>query len=209
MNQSYMINLIETRKEAKMDQHIEIEYKNLLAKQDFERLLHFFKIEQKQFFTQKNHYFDTKEFDLKGQASALRIREKNGTYELTLKQPAVEGKLESNQMITKEEAEGFLKDGRFPAGAVQAIIQEAGLNPQEFSCFGTLQTDRAELEYRGGLIVLDHSFYEGKEDYELEYEVEDPQAGKKIFVELLESLNIPLQKTENKVKRFYKARFGE
>ena len=142
-------------------------------------------------------------FDLKSQASALRIREKNETFELTLKQPAAEGKLESNQMITKQEAAAFLKDGQFPAGAVQAIIKQAGLNPLQFTCFGTLRTDRAEISYRGGLIVLDHSYYGGKEDYELEYEVEDAQAGQKIFMELLETLNIPLQKTENKVKRFY------
>ena len=48
-----------------MDQHIEIEYKNLLTKQDFERLQQFFKIESNQFFTQQNHYFDTKDFRLK------------------------------------------------------------------------------------------------------------------------------------------------
>ncbi len=192
-----------------MDQHIEIEYKNLLTKQDFERLQQFFKIESNQFFTQQNHYFDTKDFDLKSQASALRIREKNETFELTLKQPAAEGKLESNQMITKQEAAAFLKDGQFPAGAVQAIIKQVGLNPLQFTCFGTLRTDRAEISYRGGLIVLDHSYYGGKEDYELEYEVEDAQAGQKIFMELLETLNIPLQKTENKVKRFYQVRFGK
>lgn len=192
-----------------MDQHIEIEYKNLLTKQDFERLLQFFKIEPNQFFTQQNHYFDTKNFNLKSQASALRIREKNETFELTLKQPAAEGKLESNQTISKQEAEAFLNDGQFPAGAVQNIIIQAGINPLNFTCFGTLRTDRAEISYRGGLIVLDHSFYAGKEDYELEYEVEDAQAGQKIFIELLETLNIPLQKTENKVKRFYQVRFGK
>ena len=190
-----------------MDQHIEIEYKNLLSKQDFERLLQFFKIEPNQFFTQQNHYFDTEDFALKSQGTALRIREKNETFELTSKQPAVEGKLETNQAITKQEAELFLKDGQFPAGAVQDIIKQAGLNPLQFNYFGTLRTDRAEVNYRGGLIVLDHSFYAGKEDYELEYEVEDAQAGQKIFIELLETLNIPQQKTENKVKRFYKSTF--
>lgn len=192
-----------------MEQHIEIEYKNLLTKQDFKRLLQFFKIEPNQFFTQQNHYFDTKNFDLKSQASALRIREKNETFELTLKQPAAEGKLESNQTITKQEAEAFLSDGQFPDGAVQNIIKQAGLDPLIFKSFGTLRTDRAEISYRGGLIVLDHSYYAGKEDYELEYEVEDAQAGQKIFIELLETLNIPYQKTENKVKRFYQARFGK
>jgi uncharacterized protein YjbK len=192
-----------------MNQHIEIEYKNLLTKQDFERLMQYFKIARSDFFSQQNHYFDTHDFDLKNQASALRIREKNESFELTLKQPAPQGKLESNQAISSKEAEAFLNEGLFPAGAVQEIIKQAGLNPQDFTYFGTLRTDRAEVSYLGGLIVLDHSFYVGKEDYELEYEVEDAQVGQKIFIELLETLEIPLQKTENKVKRFFQARFSE
>ena len=146
---------------------------------------------------------------LKNQASALRIREKNESFELTLKQPAPQGKLESNQAISYKEAEAFLNERLFPAGAVQEIIKQAGLNPQTFTCFGTLRTARAEVSYLGGLIVLDHSFYVGKEDYELEYEVEDAQVGQMIFMELLETLEIPLQKTENKVKRFFQARFNE
>jgi uncharacterized protein YjbK len=192
-----------------MNQHIEIEYKNLLTKENFERLMQHFDITQNDFFSQQNHYFDTDNFDLKNQSSALRIREKNGCFELTLKQPAAQGKLETNQMISLKEAKSFLNEGLFPAGAVQGIIRQAGLNPLDFTCFGTLQTDRAEVNYLGGLIVLDHSFYVGKEDYELEYEVEDAGIGQKIFIELLETLEIPLQKTENKVKRFFQARFNE
>src|SRR4051812_48650717 len=170
-----MIKTKGNREEEIMDQHIEIEYKNLLARKDFNRLSQFFQINSSQFFTQQNHYFDTKDFDLKKLASALRIREKNKTFELTLKQPAAEGKLESNQAIYKTDAEAFLNEGLFPAGEVQAIIKQAGLNPLDFKYFGTLRTDRAEVSYRGGLIVLDHSFYAEKEDYELEYEVEDAQ----------------------------------
>lgn len=190
-----------------MKQHIEIEFKNLLTKESFKRISQFFQIESNTFISQHNHYFDTNHFDLKKQNSALRIREKQETFELTLKQPATEGLLESNQIILKKEAEAFLNKGRFPKGEIQKIIIQAGLNPLEFKCFGTLRTDRAEKNYRGGVIVLDHSFYAGKEDYELEYEVEDAEVGKKIFIELLETLEIPLQKTENKVKRFYQATF--
>ena len=192
-----------------MNQHIEIEYKNLLTKKDFDQLSQYFQIKPNQFFTQQNHYFDTNDFDLKNQSSALRIREKNETFELTLKQPASVGKLESNQVISKQEAAAFLNENRFPVGAVQEIIKQIGLNPLEFQCFGTLRTDRVEVSYQGGLIVLDHSFYSGKEDYELEYEVEDAKIGQKIFIELLETLEIPLQKTENKVKRFFQASFDQ
>lgn len=204
-----MIKIESNREEEIMNQHIEIEYKNLLTKKDFEQLSQYFQIKPNQFFTQQNHYFDTNDFDLKNQSSALRIREKNETFELTLKQPASVGKLESNQVISKQEAEAFLNENRFPVGAVQEIIKQIGLNPLDFQCFGTLRTDRVEVSYRGGLIVLDHSFYSGKEDYELEYEVEDAKIGQKIFIELLETLEIPLQKTENKVKRFFHASFGQ
>lgn len=204
-----MIKIESNREEEIMNQHIEIEYKNLLTKKDFDQLSQYFQIKPNQFFTQQNHYFDTNDFDLKNQSSALRIREKNETFELTLKQPASVGKLESNQVISKQEAAAFLNENRFPVGAVQEIIKQIGLNPLEFQCFGTLRTDRVEVSYQGGLIVLDHSFYSGKEDYELEYEVEDAKIGQKIFIELLETLEIPLQKTENKVKRFFQASFDQ
>ena len=101
-----------------MNQHIEIEFKNLLTKEAFERISQFFQIDSSTFVSQQNHYFDTSHFDLKKQNSALRIREKQETFELTLKQPAAEGLLESNQMILKKEAEAFLNEGRFPKGAM-------------------------------------------------------------------------------------------
>jgi uncharacterized protein YjbK len=204
-----MIKVTCMRKDINMDQHIEIEFKNLLTKEDFERISQFFQVKPSHFFSQQNHYFDTGHFDLKKQNSALRIREKNETFELTLKQPAAEGKLESNQAISKQQADAFLQEGLFPDGAVRELIIQTGLNPLDFSYFGTLRTDRAETSYQGGLIVLDHSFYADKEDYELEYEVDNASIGEKIFIELLETLNISLQKTENKVKRFYQARFNE
>ena len=46
-----------------------------------------------------------------------------------------------------------------------------------------------------------------KEDYELEYEVTNFSTGQKIFIELLKTLNIPVRQTDNKIKRFYKAKF--
>lgn len=186
-----------------MEQHIEIEFKNLLTQEHFKKLINFFQPDS--FVSQENYYFDTALFELKKQASALRIREKNQKFELTLKQPSEVGLLESNQLITKQFAEAFIQNGSFPTGSIQELIVQAGLDPKAFTCFGSLRTERAEIEYHGGIIVLDHSFYAGKEDYELEYEVEDAQLGKKIFMELLEKLEIPLQKTENKIKRFYQA----
>ena len=192
-----------------MNQHIEIEFKNLLNEKEFNQLMDHFQINPSTFKTQQNHYFDTVNFRLKSQNSALRIREKNGQHELTLKQPANEGLLETNQAISKDTADAFLKAGIFPKGPVRNLIMENDLNPDDFTCFGTLQTDRSEFPFQGGLLVLDHSSYMGQEDYELEYEVTDLKDGQKKFLKLLESLQIPVRETENKVKRFYRAKFSE
>jgi len=192
-----------------MNQHIEIEFKNLLNKKEFRQLIDYFHVGASKFKTQKNHYFDTPGFSLKKQDSALRIREKNGHYELTLKQPAAEGLLETNQDIPEETAYAFLKHNIFPDGGIRHLILECGIDPKDFTCFGTLKTDRFEFPYKEGLIVLDHSSYLNQEDFELEYEVTDAKAGKKNFLTLLETLQIPVRETENKVKRFYRAKFQE
>ncbi|MGE7183262.1 CYTH domain-containing protein [Peribacillus sp. NPDC006672] len=192
-----------------MSQHIEIEFKNLLNENEFRQLIDYFHIGAQNFKSQKNHYFDTFEFHLKSLDSALRIREKNGRYELTLKQPATEGLLETNQDISKETAYAFLNQNTFPEGEIQQLIIECGINPKDLTCFGTLKTDRYEFPYKEGLLVLDHSSYLNQEDFELEYEVTDAKAGKENFLTLLETLQIPERETENKVKRFYRAKFQE
>ncbi|WP_285767569.1 CYTH domain-containing protein [Peribacillus sp. SI8-4] len=192
-----------------MDQHIEIEFKNLLDKREFVQLIDHFKIDASGFTSQLNHYFDTSGFELKTRSSALRIRAKNERFELTLKQPASEGLLETNQAITDEEATAFLKHGTFPKGVILRLLTEEGFDTDAFTCFGTLETNRFEFSYKEGLLVLDHSSYLDQEDYELEYEVTDAKAGKNIFLSLLESLHIPERKTENKVKRFYRAKFKD
>ncbi len=192
-----------------MTQNIEIEFKNMLTKIEYESLLKYFKISQSQIFSQENHYFDTPDFALKSNNSALRIRKKGGTYEMTLKQPANEGLLETNQVIGEEEVLMAIHQGILPTGIIRSLIEEYQISFSTIEYFGSLITERVELEYKQGLLVLDHSIYLSKEDYELEYEVEDYQFGEKIFLELLKQLKIPSRKTENKIVRFYKQKFDQ
>ncbi|MEH7129420.1 CYTH domain-containing protein [Neobacillus drentensis] len=192
-----------------MTQNIEIEFKNMLTKIEYESLLKYFKISQSQIFSQENHYFDTPDFALKSNNSALRIRKKSGTYEMTLKQPANVGLLETNQVIGEEEVLMAIHQGILPTGIIRSLIEEYQISFSTIEYFGSLITERVELEYKQGLLVLDHSIYLSKEDYELEYEVEDYQFGEKIFLELLKQLKIPSRKTENKIVRFYKQKFDQ
>lgn len=188
-----------------MSRNIEIEFKNLITETEFHLLLKTFNITNKDFFTQVNHYFDTKEFELKQLNSALRIREISGSYELTLKKPAKEGLLEINDRLNKNEAQQFLNEIIIPEGEVGNELKKLNIKIEELTLLGSLRTDRAEVKYKEGLLVLDHSFYNDQEDYEVEYEVANYEQGKEDFFLLLDQLKIVKQKTDNKIKRLFTA----
>lgn len=190
-----------------MKQEIEIEYKNLLSKDEFEVLMKNFHIEQSDFFTQENHYFDTMNFSLMSKGCAFRIRKKQSVYTATLKQPHKQGILETHQQLSEEQAL-LLLDGKKSLDTIEGKIIDTicavGINPNDIVFLGTLKTDRAELEHEGNLLVLDHSYYLGHEDYELEYEVKDAIKGKQTFSMLLKQYDIIEKPTDNKISRFFK-----
>lgn len=192
-----------------MSQEIEIEFKNLLTKQEFTLLKNYFNLTDALFIKQDNHYFDTPTFSLKEQGCALRIRKKNGTYELTLKEPLGENLLETNQILTPSEAEKIIASGQLLAGPVKDQLLKRAIPMTELQFFGTLTTKRAEVDYKGGVLVLDDSSYSNQVDFELEYEVTNRTSGEIIFTELLQQLNITPRKTKNKVQRFYQAKYGQ
>lgn len=192
-----------------MSQNIEIEFKNMLSKEEYLMLIDFFKIQENDIFTQENHYFDTHDFSLKEYGAALRIRQKDGMYEMTLKQPCNEGLLETNQQLTKEEASLAFTNGELPYGMIKDLVLKMGISLSDFEYFGSLLTKRAEIEYKEGLLVLDYSCYLNKEDFELEYEVRNYQDGQTIFLQLLDQHQIPKRETVNKMGRFYLQKYTE
>ena len=151
-----------------MSQNIEIEFKNLLTEEEFLRLITFFNIDASLFKIQINHYFDTPSFSLKENGSALRIREKGNEFEMTLKQPAVQGLLETNQLLSGDQAKKILKSGKILEGQVKDAISKMIQDVDSLLYFGSLTTERAEFDYKEGLLVLDHSYYLNTEDFELE-----------------------------------------
>jgi uncharacterized protein YjbK len=186
-----------------MSQNIEIEFKNMLTKEEFNQLKSHFHVNSSDFVKQENHYFDTLDFALKSNSCALRIREKKGRFEMTLKQPHPEGLLETNQILSKEQAHALLHGGQIMEGDVKTQILTMGVNTDAIRYFGSLQTDRVEFPYLEGLLVLGFSSYLNVQDYEVEYEVSNRDIGESTFLNLLSELNIPIRKSKNKVKRFY------
>jgi uncharacterized protein YjbK len=190
-----------------LSQNIEIEFKNMLSMEEYIKLLNEFNINEKQIFSQENHYFDTVDFALKEKGAALRIRQKKDFFEMTLKQPANIGLLESNQLISPEEAGAAIHSGKLPSGMIRSMIEEMGIPIIKIEYFGSLLTKRTEFTYKQGLLVLDHSYYLNKEDFEVEYEVENFGLGQETFKEFLALYGIPSRKTDNKIRRFYNQKF--
>ncbi|WP_264736916.1 CYTH domain-containing protein [Cytobacillus firmus] len=191
------------------NKNIEIEFKNMVTREEFSSLIDFLNLRSEDFSEQENHYFDTPDFLLKAKGSALRIRQKNGSFELTLKQPHPEGLLETNENLTESEAAEMIQTGKIPTEQIIKSIEELGIKTDKLQYFGTLATKRAEKEYMKGLAVLDQSRYLNKEDFELEYEVDNRNEGELTFLNLLKQLNIPVRKTENKIKRFYNEKYRQ
>lgn len=186
-----------------MSQNIEIEFKNMLTKEEFIQLKSHFQVKSSDFIKQENHYFDTLDFALKEKGCALRIREKKGRFEMTLKQPHPEGLLETNQILGDEQANILLNGGQIMDGIVKTQILTLNVNTDDIQYFGSLITDRVELPYLEGLLVLDFSSYLNVQDYEVEYEVSNRDIGESTFLNLLSKLNIPIRESKNKVRRFY------
>ncbi|MGN7477101.1 CYTH domain-containing protein [Solibacillus silvestris] len=189
-----------------MTQHIEIEFKNMLTKTQYEQLLQAFSIRPGQIIRQVNHYFDTPEHHLKNRQSALRIREFDKLIECTLKEKTSEHQhLETTDRLTREEADRMLAGGAIPEYSVGERLALFDIPMNELHCYGTLTTDRVEVPYEGGLLVFDHSFYLQCDDYEVEYETNDETIGKNTFSAFLAQYAIEPQTAQKKIVRFMMA----
>lgn len=189
-----------------MAQQLEIEFKNLLTKQQYEQLLEKFQIPKDAIHRQTNHYFDTPENSLRNLKSGLRIRQIDNYFECTLKEKSAEhAHLETTDEITAEQAGKMLQGKGFFATEVAKRLDLHNIPIDQLTVFGSLTTDRVEIPYKEGLLVFDHSYYLQCDDYEVEYESNDVKKGNIIFDEFLHQFGIKKQKTDKKIARFMKA----
>lgn len=180
----------------------EIEFKQLLNLQSYESIKSTY-FNGATPFKQTNHYIDTPDFQIQSQKMALRIREKaDGALELTLKVPQAIGLDEYNFATDLKPIQGQVPKNALPK-EIQSLLIEKHVNLEALQILGALTTLRLEKQLTDGLLVLDHSFYLGTEDYELEFEVKDFEKGQHAFNELLKSFHLKHQEPKNKVRRFF------
>ncbi|GGJ95175.1 CYTH domain-containing protein [Lentibacillus kapialis] len=187
-----------------MTQEIEIEYKNLLTEAEFTRLREELPFPEKAQ-QQVNHYFETTDFTLKERGCALRIRDRNGAFTATLKEPHPQGLLETHDSLTPQEAEQWMKSNITLKMNIAERLAVHHLHAEELMYYGSLATSRRELDYQNVLLVLDYSTYHGYNDYELEIEAQSESDGLDVMHDIMNEFCIEKRHTPNKIERFFQS----
>lgn len=173
---------------------VEIEFKTKISKDEYEKLIKLFDLKDK-IFSQTNYYFDTPNHSLIKNGIILRIREKSYNIKLTSKTPQETGVLERHIILDKDEAYKMIENG-FDASIIE--INE------HVNMVAKLTTHRAKMEYKSGTLFFDMNTYYDTTDYEIEFESNNEELGKKEFLEFLNENNLTYIKMISKSKRAYK-----
>jgi len=189
-----------------MSQEIEIEFKNMLTKEQYESLLQHFHVQPEQIKHQVNHYFDTETWHLKQLMSGLRIRQIGNHFECTLKEKTTDNAhLETTDLLTQEQAEQILNGAPFNTQSVVKRLEALHIPINQLKLFGSLATNQVEINYKSSKLFFDHSIYMQQNDYEVEYEAVDETTGQIIFNEFLATHQIQKNNAPKKIARFMKA----
>lgn len=187
-------------------EEIEIEGKALVSKKDFFTICQYFNVDESEATIQHNYYFETNSFSLKNAGAALRIREKENTFTLTLKHEQEEGIVETHQPLTKKEWEEAVSLQFFPNGAVVNKLESMHIDLSQLQFVGTLTTRRIEFPYEHGLLCLDISEYFDHVDYEIEFEGSSKKHVETTLQNLFTKLNIVPSHADPKISRFFQAK---
>ena len=189
-----------------MPYNLEIEFKNLLSKDDFFALTKMFKLTIEDFVLQQNYYYDFDDI-LEEKQMALRIRVREGEKVVTLKQKAVQSQhaqVEITGDLEVPVGELLKNPSELLPKAIRNHLSMEQVVLPELENIGKVETLRKEIEYQGGSLFLDYNrFNDLDEDYELEYEYNASSIndGETIFDNFLVQNNIPRKPSKNKIAR--------
>ena len=185
-----------------MSTNLEIESKASLRKEEYENLIASF--DSSKIYEQINYYIDTALLDIRETKCGLRIRQVGDEFELTLKVPDGDGKLEINQQISNISVQKCLKDDLFPTGEVLDYIQaNLGIKREQPHVLGKLVTNRLDVTYKSSLISIDKSMYNGFTDYEIECEDGSLESSLKNLKDFLAEHDVKYRENKrSKLRRF-------
>ncbi|MEG0314211.1 MAG: CYTH domain-containing protein [Erysipelotrichaceae bacterium] len=159
----------------------EKEFKILVNKTEFNALLSCYP--GLTFKAQTNTYFDTEEGSLAKLKCALRIREIDSIFEVTLKRPESSGVMEYSFFVNSNDVEEL----KHPK--IIGYLHSIGIY-NELEVIGNLETKRAIKTLDKAELCFDISSYGSTTDYEIEYEQTADHNGKKVFNNILKQINL-------------------
>lgn len=190
-----------------MSKELEIEFKNMLTKIEFEQLI------MKYFpttpaFSQTNCYFDTPNTQLKELSMGLRLRKRVGKNECTLKIPTKNEHAyqEITDNLTEEQITHLIKEKRIYAqGEVARYLESINVPINELNMIGSLTTNRREKKLNNNtLLVVDENYFDKMIDFELEMEVTVSSQGEQFFNDFLIKEEIKRRPASKKIARMIK-----
>ena len=184
-----------------MNKQIEIEYKILLTENIFNDILKYYPNHKD--YIQTNYYFTHPLLQQK--KYMLRIREKNNTFEMTLKKPLKNHRLEMNVDINQKDKDDFIQHLPIQNEIIDILKQE-GIDIKELQQQFSLTTHRYDIILDEGVLSLDDNTYLNQHDYELEFECYDETVGFQKFLEIIKPYHLDYQQNcMSKVQRALKA----
>ena len=180
---------------------IEIEFKNLLTKDQYTSLFEKYDLKNSEEIINKNFYYDDADESFKKIGAALRIRYTNKKTEMTLKVKGETQNVEINVPL----------DERYPKeptvlpilpNEIIAELERMNVKIKTPMLIQKIETLRHEITLEEGLLVLDDTtFINDVVDYELEFETKDYETGLIAFEKLLEKNNIDKNPAKPKIAR--------
>lgn len=180
---------------------IEIEFKNLLTKNQYDELYGKYNLSNSEEIINKNFYYDDADESFKKIGAALRIRYTNKKTEMTLKIKDETQNVEINVPL----------DERYPKeptvlpilpNEIISELERMNVKIKTPMLIQKIETLRHEVTLEGGLLVLDKTtFINDIVDYELEFETKDYEIGLATFEKLLEENDIAKNPAKPKIAR--------
>lgn len=186
-----------------MNEHLEIEYKILLTKEIYEKIVNDYKSAITSIYSQTNFYFTHPL--LSKHKMMLRIRKKGNQYELTLKRPYQGHNIETNVALTKQEKDDFINHLEMHNEIIE-ILSQYEINYQDLKQEYSLTTIRTDIQLKEGVLSLDKNTYTNHMiDYELEFEVDNKETGYQKFLNIIKPYHLNYSHNcESKFKRVLK-----
>ncbi len=183
-----------------MNCNIEKEYKILVTKEQFHRLLQDYP--HARFKKQVNTYYDTDTLSIRHAHGAMRIRTINDRYLFTLKRHTKLGVEEYEKYVEKNDPTIF------DDPEISSLLKSLSICG-EIKRITELTTYRAMIYTGDAELCFDENHYGSCEDFELEYEYKKNHDGLIIWNEILARVDLVYTKNcPSKIKRAFDAYYS-